>query len=268
MGTTWATFERLAFEYREMQKWIKKYVEDHGFDNVIIGLSGGFDSSFLAFMCSDKNCLGNEKVWGVSMPCDSSQESLYDAQELTDRLGIHLITNELEAEVAIICNGISYNRREEKLPPMTPTEIGNVKARMRMITLYGYAPALNALVLNTSNYSEAMAGNGTKYGDITGDIAPFLGYTKTSLYRMAQAVGFATAFPKIMNKTPSADLEPDQTDEKTMGVSYLQLDAFIEQVDTDEDRVPIVFDEAILGKIKKLITRSVHKRNPMPVFCY
>lgn len=273
---TWKTDEQLREEWSQMKAWIRRYVTQNGFGKVILGLSGGFDSGFLAFTAAQEDCLGKEGVVAVLMPCDSSKDSIVDAIDLAKALGITFFVDDIKQAVESRVYGIDIIRQNadrlvlgkscEKLPPMNPTEIGNVKARMRMITLYGYAPAFKALVMNTSNYSEGMTGNGTKYGDITGDFAPILHYTKTSLYRMAKAVGFDRASPAIFNKTPSADLEPNQTDEGTMGVTYKKLDAFLEEVHNDDDGTYIEIDQATTQKICGLIKKSWHKRNPMEVF--
>jgi len=264
---TWKTDNQLREEWSQMKSWIRRFVTQNGFKKVILGLSGGFDSGFLAFTAAQEDCLGKENVIAVSMPCNSTHDSRVDAEELANKLGIEFFVDPIGVEVYGRAEHINAQRNGAlALPKMNPTEIGNIKARMRMVTLYGYAPAFNALVMNTSNYSEAMAGNGTKYGDITGDFAPILGYTKTTLYRMANAVGFDKVSPAIFNKVPTADLEPNQTDEGTMGVTYEKLDAFIEGVDTDDAGKYIEIDEDTTKRICALIKKSWHKRNPMVTF--
>lgn len=263
----WKTEIQLINEWNQIKAWIKKTVQSNGFEKVILGLSGGFDSGFLAFTAAQEDCLGKENVVAVSMPCDSIQNSKDDAEELACKLGIIYFVDNIDVEVNDRVSSVNFARSTcFALPKMTSTEVGNVKARMRMLTLYGYAPAFNTLVMNTSNKSEALAGNGTKYGDIAGDFAPILGYTKTTLYRMAKAVGFDKVSPAIFNKVPTADLEPNQTDEGTMGVTYKNLDAFIEDVDTDDDGKYIEIDEDTSKKIHSLMKKSWHKRNPMSVF--
>jgi NAD+ synthetase len=273
---TWKSENQLSKEWSQMKRWIKWTVNQSGLNKVILGLSGGFDSGFLAFTASQEDCLGKDGVIAVLMPCDSSKDSVEDAIDLAKALGITFFVDNIRRAVDVRVSEMDVTRENanqlifgtnfEKVTKMNPTEIGNVKARMRMITLYGYAPAFGALVMNTSNYSEAISGNGTKYGDITGDFSPLLRYTKTTLYRMAKAVGFDKFSSATFNKIPTADLEPGQTDEGTMGVQYVKLDAFIEGVEVDDDGKYIEIDKAALNRIYLLESKSWHKRNPMPVF--
>lgn len=251
------TDDQLLSEYRAMQKWIEDYVYEHGMQGVVIGLSGGFDSSFLAYLCSDEACLGKDRVFGVMMPCQSSPDSLTDAVDLANRLKIKSVVDDIKESVD--CRVCSINKLADINNSLTPTQIGNIKARMRMLTLYAYASPLGYLVINTSNLSEATTGNGTKYGDIAGDLAPFLKYTKTSLYHMAKVAGFADLFPTIMEKTPTADLEPNQTDEDTMGISYKRLDAYI-------DGAPVPISSKQIQEIERKKKMSAHKGEFMPIF--
>lgn len=260
------TDEVLVSEWIQMKKWIRQTVLEAGFKRVILGLSGGFDSGFLAFTAAQEDCLGKENVVGVLMSCNSSVDSLRDAIELGEKLGIRYFVDNLNRSVNIRSNEIKEMRRELfscgwdiAKEEMSSTELGNVKARMRMLTLYGYAPAFNALVMNTSNYSESMSGNGTKFGDMAGDFGPLLNYTKTSLYKMAKAVGFDEVAPEIFNKTPTADLEPNQTDEGTMGVSYSDLDTLLDDEEKDLEQI-------VVKRICRLIKISRHKREEMPKF--
>jgi len=262
--------DQLIVEWTEMKFWIRNFIFNRGFNKAILGLSGGFDSGFLAYTSSQEDCLGKDNVIAVSMPCNSSADSIEDAKNLSERLKIQCLFDDITESVQARVNNINSIRRNTSCEvlesiDMTPLEIGNVKARMRMITLYGYAPFFNALVMNTSNHSEFMVGNGTKYGDMAGDFAPILNYTKTRLYKMAKAVGFDKISPEIFNKIPSADLEPNQTDEGTMGVSYIQLDSFLDGVCINENGESINTPETE-NRILDLMHGTIHKRQPMPNF--
>lgn len=146
---------------------------------------------------------------------------------------------------------------------MGALERGNIKARLRMTTLYSLNWINKCLVMNTCNLSETLTGNETKYGDAAGDLGLLNAYTKTELFMMARAVGFDKAFPEVYNKVPTPDLEegnPNHTDEGIMGVTYLTLDMSIKGVTLNlvsaEDR----------DHIDHMVDTSAHKRHPMKAF--
>ena len=248
----------MSTEFKLMKTWLKNELQTRRFNKVVIGLSGGFDSSLATFVAASEDCLGNENVFGVLMPCESSKDSIEDAEYLALKLDIKYIIHDLKSSFNYFATDCHYMRINNKMPDLTPIELGNIKARMRMITLYAYATPFGGLVLNTSNLSEIMSGNGTKFGDAAGDIALFHNYTKTEMYNLAYDCGFAEMFPKIFNKVPTADLEPNQTDEGTMGVSYRVLDAYL--------RGSRDLEQKDMERIEKLIKIGAHKRDKMPSF--
>ena len=267
---------QLNLEYQRMVDWLKETVRGKGFDNVVIGLSGGFDSSFIAYMACE--ALHPRFIHGVSMPCRlwgedhfSWGESVHLAQELAHKLDIRYDVQDISTIVSVFLHG-----REElacrpmRWPPMTGLRVGNIKARVRMTTLYDTAAAVNGLVLNTCNASETFSGNETKFGDSAGDLSPLGNYLKTRLYDMALACGFAEKFHEIYSRVPTPELEdkPDHNDETNMGCTYPQMDKYLETTMlvpgvACED---IVLDEELRKKIKKKVESSSHKYTPMPTF--
>lgn len=249
----------LETESIRMRAWLLDYVKEANANGVVIGLSGGFDSSFAAFLAASDSCLGRSGVLGILMPCDSSPDSITDATDVAMRLRISSTTVDLKPAVEAMTRSLS-------LKSLTSKDVGNIKARMRMITLYAFASTKNLLVLNTTNRSEAATGNGTKFGDAAGDLSMFMNFTKTELYMMARAVNFDLVFPQIMDKVPTADLEPNQTDEKTMGVCYADLDRFLCGVTETYDGKIISLSPEVTNRCNELYRKSTHKRHPMP--CY
>lgn len=257
--------EVLKEEIKKMKFWLREELSKRGFKKIVIGISGGFDSSFAAYLAASEDCLGPDNILGILMPCESSPDSVGDAEDLARELKIKYTTVSLLTPVCELVNNINLIRENMDWEKLNNIDRGNIKARMRMITLYSFASSFNGLVLNTSNYSEIMSGNGTKFGDGAGDISLFGHYTKTYLYKMAELSGFKEMFPNIYNKVPTADLEPNQTDEGTMGIIYKDLDKYldgdwVDRMDMEKNKTEIV------EKINKLMEKSEHKREKMPAF--
>lgn len=196
------------------------FVRSAGFTDVVIGLSGGMDSTLVAVMAHD--ALGADHVHGVMLPGPySSESSIDDAEALAANLGISNITvpicepfEAFEAVLARACGGALIGLAAE-----------NTQARCRMVCLMALSNAHGWLMLNTGNKSEAAMGYSTLYGDTAGAFAPLGGVYKTDVFAMARwrnrrAVEEGTCGPIPVNvfvKPPSAELAPDQEDEKSLG---------------------------------------------------
>ena len=206
------------------------FVRDAGFTEVVIGLSGGMDSSLVAVMAAD--ALGAASVHGVMLPGPySSESSIDDAEELAANLGISSTTVSIcepfeafEAVLARACGGELSGLAAE-----------NTQARCRMVCLMALSNAHGWLMLNTGNKSEACMGYSTLYGDTAGAFAPLGGVYKTDVFAMARARNRRAAdrgetgpIPvSVFVKPPSAELAPDQQDEKSLGVDYPTLDRIL-----------------------------------------
>lgn len=225
-------------------EWIKDYVDRSGGGSVVIGLSGGLDSSVVAALCV--RALGRSRVQGVIMPCGSADKDETDARAVANWLGISYTVQNLSHAFLIFCEKMVCDERT----------LGNVKARLRMTMLYAEANSTGSLVIGTGNRSELMTGYFTKYGDGGVDIEPIGHLYKTEVRELAKDL----CVPQnIIDKPPSAGLWTDQTDEKDLGMTYKQLDECL----MNGIKYP---DWDIKRKVHNLITESEHKRQmpPMP----
>lgn len=190
------------------------YVTKCGFRQVLIGLSGGIDSSIVA--CVAVEAFGRENVIGIGMPGPySSDHSLKDAHTMAQRLGIRF-------EVSPITPG--YNTMMETLKPLLAgfqpdsTE-ENIQSRLRGLTLMALSNKFGALVLTTGNKSELAVGYCTLYGDMCGGLAVISDVPKTLVYDLCRIANqrLANAIPEnVFIKPPSAELRPDQTDQDSL----------------------------------------------------
>ena len=238
-------------------KWIKDIVGDC---TVVIGISGGTDSSVVAALCVE--ALGKDKVFGVLMP-DGEQQDIDKSEELVRHLGINYriinignITKALRKEFnweffgELINNHYIYENN--KLNDVYET---NTPARIRMTTLYGVAAILgNSRVVNTCNLSEDFVGYSTKFGDSAGDFSPLAMITKTEVKQL----GYALGLPKdLIEKVPSDGMS-GMSDEEKLGFTYIELDTYI--------RTGKIEDLEHKAKIDRLHKMNLHKIEPMPKF--
>ncbi len=238
-------------EIQNITDFLRSYLQSSGFEKYIIGVSGGIDSALSATLAV--KAIGKEKVIGVLMPYKTSHpDSLADGELLCKHLGIKWdivdITSMVDAYFDV------YEKHADSL------RRGNWMARTRMCVLYDLSAKYRALVVGTSNQSEYMTGYFTQYGDSAAAIEPIGQLYKSEVWDIARVLKVPE---KIINKTPTADLWLDQSDETEMGISYPQLDEILWAISNmdDLDR----FDQAILEKVYRLIARSAFKRNPAPM---
>lgn len=238
---------------------LRSYVHGAGFQDVVIGLSGGMDSTLVAVMAVD--ALGAEHVHGVMLPGPySTEHSIDDAEELAANLGIDNRTVSIcepfeafEHVLARACGGELQGLAAE-----------NTQARCRMVCLMAISNARGWMMLNTGNKSEAMMGYSTLHGDTAGAFAPLGGIYKTDVYAIARwrnrhAAEKGEVLPIPVNvfvKPPSAELAPDQSDEKSMGIDYDTLDKILvgvmEHGKSPEELAAEGFDlEQVQGIVKR-----------------
>jgi NAD+ synthase len=224
-----------------------------GFSKGVLGLSGGVDSAVTAALSAE--ALGKENTLGVILPYRTSNpESVEHATIVAAQLGIRTETLDISPMVDAYCeaNGLSDAIRR-----------GNVMARMRMIVLYDRSARDKALVIGTSNKSEILLGYGTLHGDLASAINPLGDLYKTQVWHLARLLKIPDA---VVSKAPSADLWAGQTDEGELGFSYRDVDALlyamVDQRRTDGELTAMGFDEAFVGKVRRLMRENQFKRRP------
>lgn len=194
--------------------FISKTVKSKGFGRVILGLSGGIDSTVVAYLC--KRALGADNVVGVIMPYGGlSRKSVQDAKRLAGMLKIRTEYIDISP---IIDTYFTKAKDADKI------RRGNKMARERMSILYDLSKKYNSLVIGTSNKTEILLGYGTIYGDIACALNPIGGLYKTQLKSLARYLGIPSY---ITNKVPTAGLWPRQTDEDELGYRYADIDRLL-----------------------------------------
>ena len=187
-----------------------------GFERVVIGLSGGVDSSLVAYLAAE--ALGPENVLGVRMPYrTSSPESLEHAQLVIDALGIRARPSISAAAV----DGLAAAARRSG---RCPGRLGNIMARTRMITLFDLSAAHRALPLGTGNKTERLFGYFTWHADDSPPVNPIGDLFKTQVWALARHLGVPDV---IVAKPATADLIKGQTDEGDFGITYPRADRIL-----------------------------------------
>ncbi|ODS41872.1 MAG: NAD(+) synthase [Candidatus Altiarchaeales archaeon IMC4] len=222
--------------------WIKKQVEESGAKGIVIGMSGGIDSSVAAALC--KKACGN--TLGLILPCESGPEDLEDAKLVAGKFGVETQVIDLSEVFAGAVKPLGESDKKTQ---------GNLKARLRMCALYYAANQKNYLVAGSGNKSEISVGYFTKHGDGAADFLPLGGLLKTEVIELAKSLGVPE---KIIKKPPSAGLWAGQTDEEEMGFTYAELDRFLSTGEGKSDTVK---------KIKTMIKKNEHKKRSAAALC-
>jgi NAD+ synthetase len=210
----------LAIDAALTRRWLVEFIRDEiqrrrGFERVVIGLSGGVDSSVVAYLAAE--ALGPGNVVGVRMPYrTSSPESLAHAQLVVDALGIEAATIDISAAV----DGLAGAMHEQP----DASRLGNMMARTRMITLFDLSAARRALPLGTGNKTERLFGYFTWHADDSPPVNPIGDLFKSQVWALARDLGLPDV---IVSKPASADLITGQTDEGDFGISYPRADAIL-----------------------------------------
>ena len=239
---------------------LRDYVEKNGFPSVVLGVSGGIDSSVVAAIAAD--ALGADRVYGIAMPSRySSGGSVDDASELATRIGFHYSVEPIAELVSPI---------EEQLH-LTGVAAENVQARIRGMIWMAESNAHGHLALTNGNKTEISVGYSTIYGDAAGGFAPIKDVPKTLVWELARWRNeFATSrgeTPPIpvnsIEKPPSAELRPDQTDQDTLPPYELLdaiLDAYVTRNLGRKDVVALGFDKEVVDFVTRLVDQSEWKR--------
>jgi NAD+ synthase (glutamine-hydrolysing) len=258
--------ERLQEIYSALVLGTGDYVRKTGFKQVIIGLSGGIDSSLTAAIAVD--ALGAGNVLGISMPSGySSQGSKTDAQALAENLGIQLLTIPIEETFRTSLKMLRPALGDDD--PGLAAE--NLQARIRGNILMTISNKLGPLVLTTGNKSELATGYSTLYGDMAGGFAVLKDVLKTLVYELCiyrNTLGDGPVIPRsVIEKPPSAELRPNQKDVDSLP-PYEVLDpilkAYVEEDRSFEEMLAMGFDRKTVERVIRLVDNSEYKRRQAP----
>ncbi len=247
-------------KFREEQvgivtSFIRHHLEDSGARGIVLGMSGGVDSSLVATLCA--KAVGPRKVVGVWSGEGPARGVDYnDARDLAKALGFELRRHDIAPLVAAV-------RKAMRIPADERVALGNVKARVRMIILYSIANTEQRVVMGTGNKSELALGYFTLFGDGGADFLPIGDLYKTQVREMAAFLGVPK---RIIDKVPTAGLWAGQTDEGELGVKYVDLDRILLGIEihltSDEIAEQAGVDLAAVRRVEAMVARNVHKRKP------
>ncbi|MBP2256625.1 NAD(+) synthase [Virgibacillus alimentarius] len=232
----------------DIVKWLQKQAKLAKVNGLLVGVSGGLDSAVVAHLI--KRAFPDESL-GVILPLNSNPEGMKDAHNVLKSCDIKGLNIDLSKTHELLFSQIQEQLKQENDFKQENEQLAdaNLRARLRMSTLYTIATNYNYLVVGTDNASEWYTGYFTKYGDGGVDILPIVDFTKEEVRQMASILGV----PKeIIHKNPSADLWEGQTDEDEMGITYDKIDAYLKG-----EKIPEA-DEEIIESMHK---RTNHKRS-------
>ena len=243
---------------------VRDYARKCGFSKVVLGLSGGIDSSLVAAIAAE--AMDAENVLGVLMPSPySSDHSIKDAEALVNNLGIK------SQQLPI---GETMQVYDQVLEPLfAGTEFGvaeeNIQSRIRGNLLMAIANKFGYLLLSTGNKSEMAVGYCTLYGDMNGGLAVIADVPKTRVFSLCRWLNreIEVIPPNVINKPPSAELKPGQTDQDSLP-PYDVLDdilyRIVNQHQSDSQIIEAGYTLEVVSKVRKLLARAEFKRRQAP----
>ncbi len=239
----------------QMTDWLKQQVKQAGAKGLLVGVSGGLDSAVVAFLI--KRAFPDNSL-GIIMPLNSNPADVKDAQAVLEKADLEQMTVDLTASHHVLYTEIANELRRKGHWQEEQDRIAdaNLRARLRMSSLYTIATQKQYLVVGTDNAAEWFTGYFTKYGDGGVDLQPIIQLTKAEVGEMAAALGVPQS---VIDKQPSADLWEGQTDEEEMGTSYAHIDAYVSgQPVPEKDK----------KRIEQMHERTTHKRNIATQFIF
>jgi NAD+ synthase len=239
-------------EIRRRVDFLKDYVRATGTRGFVLGVSGGQDSTLAGRLCQmaseELRSEGHDATFvAVRLPY-GVQADEHDAQIALEFIGPdRSVTVNVKAGSDALADEVASDLGE----PLRDFVRGNIKARQRMVAQYAIAGQLNLLVVGTDHAAEAVTGFFTKYGDGGVDLTPLTGLTKRQGAQLLQELG---APPSVWQKVPTADLEDDRPalpDEEALGLTYAQIDAYLEGADVPPE---------VSGRLEAVFRATRHKR--------
>jgi NAD+ synthase (glutamine-hydrolysing) len=253
--------------YRAIVLGTRDYLVKNGFGDVVIGLSGGIDSTLVAAIAVD--AIGAEHVHGVSMPSRySSDHSRSDAALLAENLGIDFRTIPIEPAHASMLEMLapSFEGRD---PDLTEE---NLQSRLRGMTLMALSNKFGWIVLSTGNKSEVAVGYATLYGDTVGGYSLLKDVYKTRVYELCRwrnTQGPSPVIPEgVLTKPPSAELRPDQRDDQSLPPYEVLdpiLEGYIEHDRTVSELIARGHDADTVARVARLVDGAEYKRRQSPI---
>jgi NAD+ synthetase len=239
-----------------VERWLVDFLRDElvrrrGIENAVVGVSGGVDSSVVAYLCA--RALGPDHVLGVRMPYrTSSAESFEHGALVINATGIR-------DRVIDISDAVDGYLKHE--PDATPLRRGNVMARTRMIVLFDQSAKIDGLPIGTGNKTERMFGYFTWHGDDSPPINPIGDLFKTQVWALARHLGVPA---EIVEKPATADLVRGQTDEEDLGITYARADRILNRLlmgYTVDDIIAAGYPGAEVELVKQRIDSTHWKRH-------
>ncbi|MFZ2509063.1 MAG: NAD+ synthase [Steroidobacteraceae bacterium] len=250
--------------YQAIVTGVRDYVGKHGFNGVVLGLSGGVDSALVLAIASD--ALGPDRVHAVMLPSRyTSSISEKDAAAMARALGVRFSVIPIEGMFQATLAALE--REFRGLAPDSAEE--NIQARCRGIVLMGISNKAGRMLLSTGNKSEMSVGYATLYGDMAGGYAPIKDCSKTMVYRLARWRNARSAVipQRIIDRPPTAELRENQLDTDTLP-PYEVLDrilaAFIEDDRSVDEIVALGLDRATVVRVLDMVKRNEYKRRQAP----
>jgi NAD+ synthase len=240
---------------KRIRRFIKRYVENSGADGIVVGLSGGIDSSTIAALSSLS--IGGDRVLGLMLPEKETYnpKDIDDAKLVAEKFGLKTQICDITPVLESFYKTIPIFDQTDKLCK------GNIKARTRMIYIYYYANKLNRIVCGSSDKSETMMGYFTKWGDVAADISPIMDLYKTQVRKLAAHLGLPA---ELAAKPSTPALWPNQLAEIELGIKYETLDLILYGLErfmtTEEIARHLNIENMLVKKVKNRWLSAEHKR--------